>query len=91
MLGTILAIGSALQRDAGSAAQVGVQAIVGRFGDAIWSTFAGLAAAILLMLVNSMLETGFSRLAENRRQVRETVARAKRELSLAVLKSEVAG
>jgi len=91
VLGTILAIGSALQRDAASAAQAGVQAIVGRFGDAIWSTFAGLVAAILLLFLNSMLETGFARLAENRRNVRETVARAKRELALASLPTEVAG
>lgn len=83
VLGTILAIGSALQHDAQSAAQAGVSAIVGRFGDAIWSTFAGLVAAILLMFLNSVLETGFTRLAENRRHVRETVARTKRELSLA--------
>lgn len=83
VLGTILAIGSALQGDAAAAASSGVSAIVGRFGDAIWSTFAGLTAAILLMFINSFVETGFSRLSENRRNVRETVARAKRELALA--------
>ncbi|MEZ6067574.1 MAG: MotA/TolQ/ExbB proton channel family protein [Planctomycetaceae bacterium] len=83
VLGTILAIGSALQHSAGSTEDGGVNAIVGRFGDAIWSTFAGLAAAILLMFLNSLLEPGFQRLSENRRHVRETVARAKRELALA--------
>ena len=88
VLGTILAIGSALQQDAGSSQQVGVSAIVGHFGDAIWSTFAGLVAAILLMFLNSMIETGFGRLAENRRHVRETVARVKRELSLATQASK---
>jgi biopolymer transport protein ExbB len=82
VLGTILAIGSALQRDA-AAGDGSVSAIVSRFGDAIWSTFAGLAAAILLMFLNSLVETSFQRLAENRRHVRETVARAKRELSFA--------
>lgn len=83
VLGTILAIGSALQRDAASEVQAGVNTIVSRFGDAIWSTFAGLVAAIVLMFINSAIETGFGRLAENRRHVRETIARAKRELSLA--------
>jgi biopolymer transport protein ExbB/TolQ len=82
VLGTILAIGSALQRDAAASAESGVSTIVSRFGDAIWSTFAGLTAAIVLMFLNSLVETGFGRLAENRRHVRETVARAKRELAL---------
>ena len=81
VLGTILAIGAALQVDAAQQA-VTVSSIVGRFGDAIWSTFAGLMAAILLMFINSMVETGFERLGENRRHVRETIARAKRELSI---------
>ena len=81
VLGTILAIGAALQVDAAQQA-VTVSSIVGRFGDAIWSTFAGLMAAILLMFINSVVETGFERLGENRRHVRETIARAKRELSM---------
>ncbi len=79
VLGTILAIGAALQ-SSGSTETVG--AIVGRFGDAIWSTFAGLSAGILLMFINSILETRFQRLAENREHVRDTIVRAKRELSL---------
>jgi biopolymer transport protein ExbB len=82
VLGTILAIGAALSRDAAEGTQQGINAIVSRFGEAIWSSFAGLMAAIVLMFVNSVVETGFSRLSENRRHVRETVARAKRELSL---------
>ncbi len=82
VLGTILAIGAALQTDAAAGQVVSVSSIVGRFGDAIWSTFAGLIAAVILMFVNSVLETGFERLSENRRHVRETIARAKRELSL---------
>ncbi len=81
VLGTILAIGAALQSDAANQA-VSVSTIVGRFGEAIWSTFAGLTAAILLMFLNSMVETAFERLTESRRHVRETIARAKRELSL---------
>ncbi|MGD9855252.1 MAG: MotA/TolQ/ExbB proton channel family protein [Planctomycetaceae bacterium] len=82
VLGTILAIGAALEIDAGANQAVSVSSIVSRFGEAIWSTFAGLMAAILLMFVNSMFETGFERLSENRRHVRDTIARAKRELSL---------
>ncbi|TWU65146.1 MULTISPECIES: MotA/TolQ/ExbB proton channel family protein [Crateriforma] len=77
VLGTICAIGAALA--GGDTASVGD--IVGRFGDAIWSTFAGLVSAILLMFIHSMLEPGFSRLSENRRHVRDTVAKAKRELA----------
>lgn len=84
VLGTILAIGAALQQPADAQTTAsGVEVIVGRFGDAIWSTFAGLGAGILLMLVNSLVEPSFLRLSENRGHVRETVARVKRELVLA--------
>ncbi|PHQ32030.1 MotA/TolQ/ExbB proton channel family protein [Rhodopirellula bahusiensis] len=76
VLGTILAIGAALASD--DQASVGV--IVTRFGDAIWSTFAGLASAITLMLINSFVEPGFAKLSENRLHVRETASKAKREL-----------
>lgn len=83
VLGTILAIGAALQSEsAAGPASSTVAIVLGRFGDAIWSTAAGLIAAMLLMFVNSCLETPFGRLAENRRHVRETVARAKRALSI---------
>lgn len=81
VLGTILAIGAALQltpQDQDNA----VGTIVRFFGDAIWSTFAGLIAAMWLMFINSWLEPRFRRLGESRTLVRETVARAKRELSL---------
>jgi len=81
VLGTILAIGAALQGGQGNA-QKTVADIVRNFGDSVWATFAGLVAAIGLMFLNSLVETRFHRLAENRKQVRETVARAKRELSL---------
>ncbi|QDT15624.1 MotA/TolQ/ExbB proton channel family protein [Alienimonas californiensis] len=81
VLGTILAIGASLQGGT-DGAEVTVGAIVGRFGEAIWSTFAGLAAAILLMFVASLLEARFTRLMELRKDVRAAVARAKRELAL---------
>lgn len=84
ILGTILAIGSALQdgKKTGDAAKT-VSSIVQYFGDSIWATFAGLIAAITLMFLNSMVETRFLRLAENRAHVRETITRVKREMSLA--------
>ena len=78
-VGAVLAIGAALTLPG----EASVSLIVGRFGEAIWSTFAGLTAAIVLMFVNSLVEPRFARLAENRLHVRETIARAKRELALA--------
>lgn len=81
VLGTVLAIGAALQPDAAGKV-VTVNQIIARFGEGIWATFAGLTGAIILMFLNSFLEPSFDRLAENRRTVRETIARAKRELAL---------
>ena len=57
-----------------------VGTIVQRFGLAIDSTFAGLAVAILLMVVNSFYETLFVRLSENRRGIRDLIIQVKREL-----------
>lgn len=83
ILGTILAIGAALQagKSSGDAATT-VSAIVKNFGESIWATFSGLMAAIVLMFINSLVETRFRRLAENREHVRETITRTKREMSL---------
>lgn len=81
VLGTILAIGAALQSGQGNAQQT-ISDIVRNFGESIWATFFGLVSAMVLMFVNSIVETKFRRLAENREHVRETVARAKRELSI---------
>lgn len=83
VLGTILAMGAALQANTGAENGSAISSIVSHFGDAIWSTFAGLAAAILLMFINSILETSFLGLVENRQHVRDTVVRAKRELAFA--------
>lgn len=77
VLGTILAIGAALA----ASDQASVSVIVTRFGDAIWSTFAGLVAAIVLMFIGSVCEPGFARLSENRSDVREMSAKIKRELT----------
>ena len=82
ILGTILAIAAALQQTAT------IQAIVARFGDAIWSTGVGLMAFMVLLLLHSFLEPAFLRLAENRQHVRATVARVKRELAWGAAKSE---
>jgi len=82
VLGTILAIGSAMQNSETAEAAATMSGIVTRFGDAVWSTFCGLAAAIMLMFVNSLLETRFSRLTQSRTHVRDVVARAKRELAM---------
>ena len=48
----------------------------------MWATFAGLLAAIVLMFLNSLVETRFRRLTETREHIRETIVRTKRELSL---------
>ena len=88
VLGTVLAIGAALSGGADPASSMA--GIVERFGDAIWSTFAGLASAILLMFINSAVETPFQRLSSNRTHVRDVVARAKRELALTTSSEETA-
>ena len=88
VLGTVLAIGSALQADASAKAASTVNVVMERFGDSIWSTFTGLFAAIVLMFVNSVLEIRFNRLTDSRTHVRDMVARAKRELGMAVQESK---
>ena len=82
VLGTILAIGAALQAGPDPETSSSVAMIVDRFGNAIWSTFAGLVSAILLMFINSVLEPSFQRLSQNREHVRDMVASSKRALSL---------
>lgn len=79
VLGTIFALWLAMRGPTGDG-EAAVGAIVSRFGVAIDSTFAGLAMAIILMIVNSVLETLFRRLLESRRQVRDLVLRSKQEL-----------
>jgi biopolymer transport protein ExbB/TolQ len=82
IVGTVLAIGAALNAEAANGGVASVDSIVRRFGESIWCTFAGLLSTIILLFINSALEPGFNRLSENRQHVRETVARVKRELSL---------
>ncbi len=83
MLGTVLAIGAALQEGNQSATGTSVRSIVQHFGESIWATFAGLAAAVILIFLNSWIEPAFTRLSENREHVRDLIARAKRELAIA--------
>lgn len=78
ILGTVIAIGVVLRGDPGDNA---VQLLVTRFGESIWATFAGLSAAVTLMAINSLMETSFDRLSEDRRLVRETMFRIKRVLA----------
>ena len=56
-----------------------------RFGDSIWSSFAGLLAAIILMFTSSLSEVRFGRLSECRTSVRQLVATARRELQLSTM------
>ena len=91
MLGTVLAIGAALQEGNQSAAGASVSTIVKHFGESIWSTFAGLAAAVILIFLNSLIEPAFTRLSEHRGQVRDLTARAKRELAISAAGSSVNG
>ena len=79
VLGTIFALWLAMREPAVDATAT-VGTVVERFGLAIDSTFAGLAVAILLMIVNSFYETLFVRLSENRRSVRDLIIQVKREL-----------
>lgn len=87
VLGTIFALWLAM-REPTSDASATVGTIVQRFGVAIDSTFAGLAVAILLMVVHSYYETFFTRLTENRRAVRDLVTQVKRELSTSEVQVE---
>ncbi|MCA8994996.1 MAG: MotA/TolQ/ExbB proton channel family protein [Planctomycetaceae bacterium] len=93
VLGTIIAIGAALQTDTAATAVAAdtLGLVLSRFGEAIWSTAAGLVAAMLLMFVNSCLEMSFGRLTENRRHVREMIARVKRELGVTQVASSAEG
>jgi len=112
ILGTILAIGSALHAESATnaaattaptpasstavatntpllppppSAAASVSLVMDRFGDSIWSSFAGLLSAIILMFISSLSEVRFSRLSECRTSVRQLVAQARRELQLSAL------
>ncbi len=80
VLGTIVSIGAALNSSSGTGAET-VSVIVARFGDAIWSTFAGLTAGVLLLLISSLLDPGFQRLGEVRRHIRSMMSAVKSRLA----------
>lgn len=73
ILGTILAIGLAVD----TPGTMSVSVIVMRFGQAIWSTCAGLVVGLILMFINSVYEPAFIRMSEQQRQIRDIISRAK--------------
>lgn len=73
ILGTILAIGLAVD----TPGTTSVAVIVSRFGQAIWSTCAGLVAGLVLLFVNSVYEPAFIRISEQQKQIRDLISRAK--------------
>jgi hypothetical protein len=58
--------------------------IIRNFANSIWSTAAGIGFAIILMLVNALIEPGFDRLSKQRQAVRDAIAAAKIHLGLGV-------
>lgn len=56
--------------------------IIRNFANSIWSTCAGIAFAIFLMLVNALIEPGFDRLAKHRHDVRDVIGAAKVSLGM---------
>lgn len=80
VLGTIVSIGAALNV-AGTQTDT-VSIIVARFGDAIWSTFAGLTAGLLLLLISSLLDPTFQRLNEVRAHIRTMMSAVKSRLGI---------
>lgn len=56
--------------------------IIRNFANSIWSTCAGIAFAIFLMMVNALIEPGFDRLAKHRHDVREVIGAAKVSLGM---------
>lgn len=79
VLGTIISIGAALNHSSADGTET-LGIIVARFGDAIWSTFAGLSFGLILLLVSSLLEPSFQRLGEVRKHVRTVVSAVKSRL-----------
>jgi hypothetical protein len=58
--------------------------IIRNFANSIWSTAAGIGFAIILMLINALIEPGFERLSKQRQAVRDAIAAAKIHLGLGV-------
>lgn len=95
ILGTIAAIAASLHHgtgavdpttaDAADAAGESMRvmtSVLANFGNAIYSTGAGLLSALILMTINAFVEPGFDRLVEQKRQVREVIRVVKNHLTL---------
>lgn len=83
ILGTLLGIGLGLTEQALSSTS-NSSSIVANFGGAIWCTVAGIACAIVLMLLHAVLEPGLRRLVEHRQAVRDVIRAAKSELGVTI-------
>jgi biopolymer transport protein ExbB len=81
IMGTVLAIGLALNAPAGDTA-LASERIVRNFAGSIWATLAGIGCGIVLLVVNAALEPGFGRLLDHRWEVRETIAAVKTQLGI---------
>ena len=95
ILGTIFAIALGLNAPAAGPDAAGDAAtsrtIIHNFANSIWSTAAGIGFAIILMLVNAVIEPGFERLAKQRQAVREAISAAKIHLGLGISEGAGAG
>jgi biopolymer transport protein ExbB len=80
IMGTVLAIGLALNAPSSAEAGLATERIVRNFAGSIWATLAGIGCGIVLLLVNSVVEPGFQRLLEHRWEVREVISAAKTQL-----------
>ena len=80
IMGTVLAIGLALNAPSTGDAAFASERIVRNFAGSIWATLAGIGCGIVLLLVNSVVEPGFQRLLEHRWEVREVISAAKTQL-----------
>jgi biopolymer transport protein ExbB len=83
IMGTVLAIGLALNAPSTPDAAMASERIVRNFAGSIWATLAGIGCGIVLLLVNSIVEPGFQRLLEHRWEVREVISAAKTQLGSA--------
>jgi biopolymer transport protein ExbB len=81
IMGTVLAIGLALHApQVAGDASAATEHIVRNFAGSIWATLAGIGCGVVLLLVNSLVEPAFNRLADHRFEVRETVGAVKSTL-----------
>ena len=90
ILGTLLGIGLGLTEQA-LGTESNSSSIVRNFGGAIWCTVAGIACAIVLMLINAALEPGLKRLVEHRHAVRDVIRAAKSELGVTMAEGNEGG